>query len=355
MDYEDDFDEVDEEESEDEESSVSFAEKGYKEKAEFDAMEAVFGRNLSIFYMCVRYDVPFETSAVPRTNTSSAWADYKNKLRRKGAYHKPNFGGKGFLDGMVDLTKIFGADLTLREFSKAVDAEVAARITRAGTNKQRAAWGSGGAKTPYTKEDYDELDRLYAAFSSRQKGMGIDTQQEYILRDCARMELQKQKYIQAKDIGSAQKLNAMIQTNLASENLRKKDEKPMDDLRIDGIADALEKKYGIDPERMLAKEKAVEICCKWFMEHGYPETLDCAHKMTLAIINATRINNEEPPLMDLPEELSFTDDFGEFAEKPNEAEQQAYEYLGLIREQKPEAPAPVKKKPTSKKDGKVNG
>lgn len=336
------------------ESSISFSEKGRKEKSEFDALEKVFGKNLSIFYMCIRHNIPFETSAVPRTNTSNIWAEYKNKLRKKSIYSKPNFSGKGFLDGMSDITKIFGADLTLREFSRAVDADVSARTSRAGTNAQREAWGTGGTQNPYTNDDYAELDRLYAAFSSRQKGMGIDTQQEYILRDCARMELQKQKYIQAKDISSAQKLNAMIQTNLASENLRKKDEKPMDDLRIDGIADALEKKYGINPDRMLTKEKAVEICCKWFMEHGYPETLDCAHKMTLAIINATRMNNEEPPLMDLPDELRFTDDFGEFAKTPNEAEQQAYEYLGLIREHA-EEPETKKRKPTSKKGGKEDG
>ena len=102
-------------------------------------------------------------------------------------------------------------------------------------------------------------------------------------------------------------------------------------MRIDGITDALEKKYGIDPNKMLSKEAVLKVIYEWMRSKKYPETLDCAHKITLSIINATRINNDEPPLLDLPEELEFTDDYGELAKEPNEAEQAAYEYLGLIR------------------------
>lgn len=320
---------------------------GIAEKAVFEKFFNLFGKNLAIFYMCIRYDVPFEEAVIPVGDVGNAWSVYKDKLHDKMAYRGQNYGGKGFFDAQVDITRIYGVDMTPEEFYKSVGIDTASRTFKYGTPSQRRAWGTGGKQSPYTNEDYAELDRLYAAFSSRTKGQSVDTQQEYILRDCARMELQKQKYIQAKDIGSAQKLNAMIQTNLASENLRKKDEKPLDDLRFDGIADAIERKFGIDPNQILTKEQAVEICCKWFMSHRYPYTLDCAHKMTLAIINATRINNEEPPLLDLPEELDFTDDFGEFAKKPNEAEKDAYEYLGLVRD--------PPKIPPKKKDGDPDG
>lgn len=341
---EDELEELDEEfddeldETEDAEEAVDeskgardWSERGMAEKAVFDQFEAVFGKNLAVFYCCVRFDIPFETNCVPKKPVDNAWALYKRRLRKRKEYLGENFGGKGFLDGMADITKIFGADLTLKDFSRAVDAEVAARVRRNGTNKQRADWGTNGTKNPYTNYDYQELDRTYAIFCSRKKGVGLDEQQEYTLRECAKMDLAMQKAMQAGDVQTAAKYHAMIQKSLESESMRKKDEKPVDDLRIDGITDALEKKYGIDPNKMLSKEAVLKVIYEWMRSKKYPETLDCAHKITLSIINATRINNDEPPLLDLPEELEFTDDYGELAKEPNEAEQAAYEYLGLIR------------------------
>ena len=62
--------------------------------------------------------------------------------------------------------------------------------------------------------------------------------------------------------------------------------------------------------------------------------------MLLAIINQARINDGLPELMNLPQNAQIKDELGEFAEEPNEAEQEAYEKMGLLRKKKP-----LKRKP----------
>ena len=72
---EDELEELDEEfddeldETEDAEETVDeskgtrdWSERGMAEKAVFDQFEAVCGKNLAVFYCCVRFDIPFETN-----------------------------------------------------------------------------------------------------------------------------------------------------------------------------------------------------------------------------------------------------------------------------------------------------
>ena len=297
----------------------------------YDSLSKVSTPSLAFFYCCIAFNVPFDMNAVPRDETpKSPWIEYLDNLRRKKLGTSKEGEALGFLDGLTDICKIFGTDLKKGEFSKIVGMERSAREKKVGTVRQREDWGMRSDKQPYTQEDYDEMDRIYKALSADLISQGgLSSKQEYILRDCTKLELEKQKYIKAGNVNMAQKLNSMIQTNLASENLRKKDEKPIDDIRIDSLVDALEKKGYMKSGKLLPYPQLLEKLRGDTPK--YPYTLDAADQMLLKIINAGRANDGIAELVELPDDMRLEDEAGEFAEIPSEREKLAYERLGLVR------------------------
>ena len=222
-------------------------------------------------------------------------------------------GNKKFKEGVI----LFGTD------SSVSDDQV---------EEWRKIWGIGDSAKPYTVDDYMALEQTFATYSSRlEKSGGMDEWQEDTLRSCSRMRLESDKCIAkgGKDnIAMASTLNKMIQELLGSEQLRKRDEKPMGTAQIDGIVQALARKYGVGVE--LTYDQAIEICSKWLVSHKYPHTMDAAEHMILAIINTTRKNNDMPEFTELPQELKFPESMeSEFAEEPNDAEEEAYNYLNI--------------------------
>lgn len=308
----------------------------------FEELAEINGNSLALFYCCLIYDVPFELKAVPNGESGKYWADYLEKLNAKGLSSSENkiF---TFLDGMTDITHIFGADLKKGEFSRAVNAEKSARTSQPGTAAQRKAWGTGNEEKPYTNADYKELDRLFATLASRLVSSGgYDTQQEYILRLCARMSLEMQKALDDGKVNKAQTLNKMIQENLASENLRKKDEKPIEDVRIDSIVESLEKAGLVKSGKILPlpdlQKKLLERlgALGGKPSHKYPYTLDAADQMIHIIINTMRSNDGLGEITEFPDNMRFSENVApEFADTPSEVEENVYQNLGLARQEKP--------------------
>lgn len=261
------------------------------------------GEDMARYCMCAAYNHAYD----PDIDCVS-FEDYVGQIK-----------GKKFSEGIVRLQE---------------DLEVSEEQRR----KWLADWGIGDKSKPYTQEDYEKLDQTFQTYASRlEKAGGMDALQEDTLRSCSKMRLQADKAVVKGDkdnVAVAEKLNKMIQEQLASEQLRKRDEKPVGIAKLDGIVDALAKKYGAGAE--LTYEQALEICSKWLMSHKYPHTMDAAEHMILAIINNTRQNNDMPVMPELPVEARFPDSMdSEFAEKPNDAEKEAYEYLNIKRNDRP--------------------
>ena len=199
-----------------------------------------------------------------------------------------------------------------------------------GTKAQRKTWGSGATGKQYSTEDYNRLDELFSTYSARLVSAGgYDTQQEYILRLCCRMTMDMEKMLAAGQVDKAQKLNKMIQENLASENLRKKDAKPMEEFRLDSWADALEEagltKNGkrCDPDEMFR--------ILFGRPPKYPYTKDAVEQMILINENRMRSNDGLPELPVLPDDMRLEDTLEEFEEEQGSREQEAYEKLGLVK------------------------
>lgn len=265
----------------------------------YNQLVEIIGKDVALFSLCAVLNVAYD----PDVDYVS-WEDYREQMN-----------GKRFKDG------------TLKVKTKSPDSVEMKEIWR---NK----WGIGNEEKPYTVEDYQTLDETFETYASRLKRAGgMDALQEDTLKVCSRMRLEADKALAkgGKDnISIASTLNKLIQDNLSSEQLRKKDAKPIETARVDGIVEAVTKKYGVSIE--MTRDEAVEMCCMWLKTHHYPMTMDAAEHVLLSIINCTRNNNDLPEYAELPDEYRFEDALKyEFEDKPNIDEKEAYEYLGLQR------------------------
>lgn len=303
----------------------------------YDAIARATSDSLALFYCCIEFDRPFDMLAVPKEpDVGEKWVAYLDNLRLKKLDARRGE-PLGFLDGLTDITRIFGEGLTAGEFTKAVGNEKSARNRKVGTAQQRKNWGENSAKNPYTSEDYDELDRIYEALSSDLMAVGgVSVKQEFILRDCAKMTLDRDKMRAIGQYDKAAKLNKMVQDNLSSEGLRKRDAKPIDDLRIDGIVDRLEKAGLLKNGKQCSPDEMFEILFHRRPKYSY--TKDAAEQILLYMANTTRVNDGLSELPTLPPDMRLRDDLGEFAEEPDEQEKESYKELGIVKM------PPVKKK-----------
>ena len=303
----------------------------------YDAIARATSDSLALFYCCIEFDRPFDMLAVPKEpDVGEKWIAYLDNLRLKKLDMRRGE-PLGFLDGLTDITKIFGEGLTAGEFTKAVGNEKSARNRKVGTAQQRKNWGENSAKNPYTSEDYDELDRIYEALASDLMAAGgVSVKQEFILRDCAKMTLDRDKMRAIGQYDKAAKLNKMVQDNLSSEGLRKRDAKPIDDLRIDGIVDRLEKAGLLKNGKHCSPDEMFEILFHRRPKYSY--TKDAAEQILLYMANTTRVNDGLSELPTLPPDMRLRDDLGEFAEEPDEQEKESYKELGIVKM------PPVKKK-----------
>jgi hypothetical protein len=296
----------------------------------YDAIARATSDSLALFYCCIEFDRPFDMLAVPKEpDVGEKWVAYLDNLRLKKLDTRRGE-PLGFLDGLTDITKIFGEGLSAGEFTKAVGNEKSARNRKVGTAQQRKNWGENSAKNPYTSEDYDELDRIYEALASDLMAAGgVSVKQEFILRDCAKMTLDRDKMRAIGQYDKAAKLNKMVQDNLSSEGLRKRDAKPIDDLRIDGIVDRLEKAGLLKNGKQCSPDEMFEILFHRRPKYSY--TKDAAEQILLYMTNTTRVNDGLSELPTLPPDMRLRDDLGEFAEEPDEQEKESYKELGIVK------------------------
>lgn len=262
---------------------------------------------LATYCCCATFNIPFHPNLAAGKKITGAWKSYLERINIAD-------GNTGFLSGATDVRRTIGEGEIL-----------------AGTDLQRRTWGLGPEKHPYTDGEFDELDAFYAAYTEQlERGGGPDAQQEHTIRLCARCNIEVNRALAAGKPEVVQRYSKIIQENLAAENLRKKDTKPLDDLRVDSLVDALERKGYLKDGKILGYEELLDKL-RGDVPH-YRYTRDAADQMLLAIMNTMRANEGMSEYTDLPIAYRITDDKGEFAEKPNAREIRNYNQLGLLRE-----------------------
>lgn len=205
-----------------------------------------------------------------------------------------------------------------------------------------AEWGVGSEDNPYTDTDYRRLDELFKTYSNRLIRSGnMDMQSEYTVRATCQDQLLAEKCRAIGDkehIDMYTKINKTILDRLGAENMRKKDEKPMESLRLDSIVDALQRAGLMRRGKLLSLEELQEQLLRRLgalggsPSHKYPYTLDAADQMIFMIQNNMYANDNIPEVTEVQENLMFDDNVAcEFAGTPNNKELEAYKKMGLQR------------------------
>ena len=244
--------------------------------------------------MCAVFDVPYVAN-----NEAENWQDYCDGIE-----------SGEFSSGETDVNSALLAGMPTQE-------------------RWATVWGE-----EYSEADYKQLDDLYRTMTAQLDSTGgLDPQQRDTARTCARMALNRNKLIsnyKDKDaISTAKQLDAMIRDNLKDSNMRKADILPSAQQRPDGFVDALKKKYGLTME--MTKADVMQAFFSWCRSKHYPETVDAEEHAMMAIIRTMQKNDDLPEPTDLPSELDFGPYEAQFEKEPNELEQDAYDYLGLVR------------------------
>lgn len=257
----------------------------------YERLSLILPKPLALYCVCAVADVEYEPANVDK------WSEYKGE-------------GK-FEDGITDYNAALMGGMDDQ--------------TRWAT-----VWGEG-----YSENDYKRLDDLYGVMTAQLSDVGIiDRQQEDTARTCARMALQRDKLIRSQnkdDVVAAKNFDSMIRENLKDANMRKADILPAAQQRPDGIVDALRKKYGLSME--MTKDEFLAAFYKWCKERKHPQTVDAEEHALLGIIKTMQRNDDMLEPSDLPSELSLKGFESEFADAPNEQEQEVYDYLHLVRGQ----------------------
>lgn len=329
------------------------------ESDDFEKLERENGTSLALYLACSRFDVPLYPLLITddkgnlkeeMENSTNRWISYLEILEESGKMYINNGRMATFNDGETYLLRIFGRGMSEKTFGTFVINERNKLALLPGTEEQREFWGERPLyqNVPMTKEIYKELDKRYESRMARLKGVTVDEQLIDTQKKLCKMLLAQDHLLSLGDVAAFDKLQKSIDSIQAAEQLRKKDEKPLEEMRMDALVLSLENAGLMENGELLNYDELVEALRDRFISSKkYNYSLDVADQILLDIINSTRANADLMQLIDLPEEYKAEDQYGECEAEETEQEKEAKRYLGLtnIHNAKPE---PKKKKAVKK-------
>lgn len=311
----------------------------------YEKLSEVCGAHLAIYLCCAKYDVPCNPLVLPEDLSSDdiknseegkdgVWIYYLNKIVDTDLYNDEEEILPTFFDGVTNILRIFGKNFTERDFAKYVDYETRTPSALPGTIHQRRVWGTLPLykNVPMTAERYAELDRRYEARMARMKGITVDAQLEDVQRRLCKISLAQDYLLSIGEVGGFDKLQKTADNIQAAEQLRKKDEKPIEALRIDALISALES-FGLmeDGDFLNYDETVKALRDNLIKSKKYDYSLDVADQIILDILNNIRANEDLEILTALEEQYAAEDEYGEFEPEETEKEKAAKRYAGLTK------------------------
>lgn len=307
----------------------------------FAELESKNGTSLAFYLACMRFDVPLYPLLISNgkgelnegIDEKDKWKSYIAFLKKENKLFV-NERFTTFNDGETKLLRIFGKEYSEKDFAKYVRFETERLSSLPGTQEQREFWGERPLyqNVPMTTEIYNELDKRYDARMARLKGITIDEQLVDTQIKICKLLLAQDHVLSLGDVAAFDKLQKSIDSILSAEQLRKKDEKPIEEMRIDSLVLALENAGLMEDGELLNYDELVEaLRDNLIKSKKYKYSLDVADQVLLDIINSMRANSDLMQVIDLPEELELVDEYGEFEKEETEQEKEAKRYLGLTK------------------------
>lgn len=283
-------------------------------------LASVFGYKLAMFFQCAFMNIPYLPTLFEATKEfkdKGPWVGYVIAVRKADKERgKP----RGFEQGLTDIKKAFKTYATLN-----VDDEMLSDEDYQNGKKARLAlWGTGPADRPYTEDDYETLEKQYIALTEERPNR--NSQSELAIQKICKWTLEQEKCIASKEFADAQKLGQLIKTEMESEELRRRDARADNMVRLDDIVLAIDR-VGLNiPD----EDELLTALANHSFHPRYPFCRDAADQMLLQIINASNWNEGKAELDRLPEAMKIVDDMDEFAEQPDSTEKYNYKELQLV-------------------------
>lgn len=302
----------------------------------FNRLAKTEGRYIGLFHTCAALDIPVKPIVLDGIDFDSVdepFMTYINALSESGQDIKR---GKvlGFADGVTSLSNLFGNDLSHKDFAERIRREKEKIAKQVGTEEQREKFGvlpiyKGLAMS---NELYDELDRLYSIRESAYKGQDLTSQQMATLIKVAKNDAIYDHLMRTGLAKLATDIQKSTSQLLADENMRPKDKKPVEELRLDALVLALEEAGLMENGDLLTYDELIEVMRDKFVKSKkYNYSLDVADQMILDVINSMRANADLPYIQDLPEEFAPVDEYGEFEPEETEREKENKRFLGITK------------------------
>lgn len=306
------------------------------ESAIYNRFAQTQGKYHALLSACSAFNTPLKPLLLDGVNLDEepdAWLTYATLLAESGQDRK---NGKllGFADGVTTLWDLFGKKLGEPDFEKRIAFEKDKLKKQIGTEAQREKFGTlpiyKGLN--WTNELYDELDRLYSIRESAYKGQDLTSQQVATLIKVAKNDAIYDHLMRTGLAKLATDIQKSTSQLLADENMRPKDKKPVEELRLDALVLALEEAGLMESGDLLNYDELIEVLRDRFVKSKkYEYSLDVADQMMLDIINSMRYNADLPYIQDLPEEFAPVDEYGEFETEETEREKENKRFLGITK------------------------
>ena len=184
-----------------------------------------------------------------------------------------------------------------------------------------AKWGEG-----YSEAEYRTLERTYDSLAAEYRG-AINPRLELNLIDISKWRMERDRCVSSGDTAAAQRYTDMIKATLDSEAMKVGDAKRVEAIRVDGLADRLEK-MGMLKDGELLLTKVVEYIRT--DRAKFQLSRDAVDAMMLSMTNAYRFNNGLSELAELPEDMRIQDKLGEFLENQPQRERDLMLELGMV-------------------------
>lgn len=184
-------------------------------------------------------------------------------------------------------------------------------------------WGAG-----LSDPEYEELDRKYEVESHEFKG-NLTPRIEKNLIALSKLDVEFDRAMREGDFDKANRITDIIKKTRDMESLRASDDKPNEEMRVDAIVDALEKRGAMTDGTLLGREELL----KWIAESTrthYPTSLDIIDAVMLVSENARRRTEGERVLSSLPDYLQVEDQYGELEIGMTDQEKAVMQELGRL-------------------------
>ena len=268
--------------------------------------ESVGSGKEALYALCAVLDIPFEPMKLKRRKTFQDvfWA-YLNAVDTTEGFAGTRGGGKIVVEGPMNSGRIREQDAEERK------------------EAWLAKWGGG-----LTDSEYEELDRKYEVESHEFKG-NITPRIDKNLIALSKLDVEFDRAMRDSDFDTANRITDIIKKTRDMESLRASDDKPTEEMRVDAIVDALERRGAMTDGTLLGRDELL----KWIAESTrahYSTSLDIIDAVMLASENARRRTEGDRALTAVPKYLQVKDDFGELEIAMTDTERDVMKDLGKL-------------------------